>query len=331
MPESPDAVEPWRPDVLGEPYAVRTFALPDDSEGPVIAALVRHAPESAAPQHGAVLHVHGFADYFFHTEMAEWWTQRGYAFYALDLRKYGRALLEHQTAHFVTSLEEHFPELDEAWRILTEEEGHDRVVVSAHSTGGLTVPLWAAKRDLGALTALVLNSPWFDLRGAPILRSLPARAALDQIGARQPYRVIPRPVSGFYARSLHRDLDGEWDFDFNWKPLESRPVYAGWLRAVRRGHTTLHRGLDLGVPTLVLSSARTGSPATFGEEVFRTDIVLDVTQIRRWASSVGRHVTSIAVDDAMHDIFLSRRPTRLRAYAELDRWLSAWVESRAVV
>lgn len=314
----------WRPDVLGEPFEQLTFELDDDDEGPVVATLVR-LPNPGATR-GAVLYVHGFCDYFFQVELAQWWTERGYAFHAVDLRKYGRSLREHQTPHFVTSLSEHFADLDAAWAHLTEVEGHDEVVVVAHSTGGLVAPLWAEDRSPDELKALVLNSPWFDLRGAPVLRSLPARAVLDQIGSRQPYRVIPRPVSGLYGRSLHRDHGGEWDFDVDWKPLESRPVLAGWLRAVRRGHTTLHRGLDLRAPTLVLSSARTSSPKEMGEEVMTTDMVLDVTQIRRWASSVGRHVTSLTVEDAMHDIFLSRTGPREEAYALVDRWLGAWVE-----
>ena len=54
--------------------------------------------------------------------------------------------------------------------------------------------------------------------------------------------------------------------------------------------------------------------------------MLDVEQIRRWASSVGRHVTSVAIDGAMHDVVLSRPPVRAQAYAVLGTWLSAWVE-----
>ena len=89
-------------DVLGEPYTVEVLDLGEDAEGPVRATLVhRPAPE---PTDRAVLHVHGFADYFFHTEYAEWWNARGHDFYALDLRKYGRSILAHQTPNYVEDL-----------------------------------------------------------------------------------------------------------------------------------------------------------------------------------------------------------------------------------
>ena len=39
----------------------------------------------------AVLALHGFTDYFFNTELADHFAARGFAFYALDLRKCGRS------------------------------------------------------------------------------------------------------------------------------------------------------------------------------------------------------------------------------------------------
>lgn len=317
----PDAFET---DVLGRPYRVETIPLPDDSEGPVVATLVRKPTRKRSGR--AVLHVHGFADYFFHRQYAEWWTTRGYTFYALDLRKYGRSLREHQTPNFVEDLAEYYPELDAAWQRITARDGHTSVVATAHSTGGLTLPLWVNERRPAELAGMFLNSPWFDMQGSAWLRNPAARAALDQLGARQPRRLIPRNVSGLYGRSLHRDHDGEFDFNLEWKPLESYPVYAGWLRAIRRGHAEIHRGLDIAAPTLVLSSGRTAFPKEMGEDVHTADVVLDVQQIRRWASSLGSHVTSIAIDGARHDVVLSRPDVRARVYAELDRWLAAYVE-----
>ena len=100
-------------DLLGEPYFAETLELDDDEEGTVVATLVSRA--AGAPTDRAVLHVHGFADYFFQTAYAEWWTDRGYDFYALDLRKYGRSILAHQTPNYVADLAHYHPELDLAW------------------------------------------------------------------------------------------------------------------------------------------------------------------------------------------------------------------------
>ena len=308
-------------DVLGAPYTTEAIDLPDDAEGPVSATLVRRTAEQ--PTSRAVLHVHGFADYFFQTSYAEWWNERGYDFYAIDLRKYGRSLREHQTPNYVADLREYFTELDEAWARVTDRDEHTHVLLSAHSTGGLTLPLWTADRK-PALAGMVLNSPWFDLQGSLLNRTL-GTEILKQVGKRQPMRVIPRTVSGLYARSLHRDHEGEFDFDVAWKPIESWPVYAGWLRAIRNGHAELHRGIEVGCPVLVLTSGATAWPKEMGEDVHGHDIVLEVNQIRRWAPALGRHVTLVSIDGARHDVVLSREPVRSRVYSEIERWHAAYV------
>jgi alpha-beta hydrolase superfamily lysophospholipase len=310
-------------DVLGEPYLAETIELPPDDEGDVVATLVKRA--AAGPTTKAVLHLHGFADYFFQTGYAEWWTERGYDFYALDLRKHGRSLRPHQTPNYVTDLREYDAELDLAWARVTERDGHTEVVVSAHSTGGLVAGLWADQRRPDQLVGAVMNSPWLELQGSTLLRVV-GTPALKVLGSRQPMREIKRHVTGFYTRSLHRDYDGEWDFDLLWKPIESFSVYAGWLRAIREGHARFHRGLELSCPVLVLSSGRSTLPEEMSEEVHGTDIVLDVSQIRRWATAYGPHVTYIAVEGARHDVVLSREEPRERAYNAISTWMTAWVD-----
>lgn len=319
------AAEPVEDPVLGAPYTAQTLVLEPDDEGEVVTTLVHRpadGPDGAV--NGAVLHVHGFCDYFFHDEFAAWWTARGYDFYAVDLRKYGRSLREHQTPAYVTDLRTYDEELDAAWQLITGRDAHTRVVLSGHSTGGLLVPLWAHDRRPDALASIVLNAPWFDLRGPLLMRTV-GTFVIDRVGAVLPRRVIPRTVSGLYGRSLHRDHEGEYDFDLRWKPLESLPVHTGWLRAVRRAHAALHRGLAVGVPVLVLSSDRTTAPREMGEDVHTSDVVLDVAQIRRWAPYVGaRHLTLVTVPRARHDVVLSRPEVREVVYAELDRWESAY-------
>ncbi|WP_051218457.1 alpha/beta hydrolase [Nocardioides insulae] len=314
-------------DLLGAPYTTETIALPDDDEGEVFATLI-HRPADGGPGRGAVLQVHGFCDYFFHTEYAEWWAARGYDFYALDLRKYGRSLRPHHTPNYVTDLADYWPELDAAWEHITERDGHTSVIATAHSTGGLTLPLWADARRPAQLTGMVLNSPWFDLQGHALMRSV-GTLAIRQIGAALPHAALPRSVSGYYTQSLHTAHGGEWDFDLAWKPVTSFPVRLGWIRAVREGHDRLHRGLDVRCPVLVLSSDDSFVPTRMSERVHRADVVLDVRQIRRWATAVGGHVTYVAVPEAKHDIWLSRAEPRARAYAELDTWLDAYLPGPA--
>lgn len=308
-------------DILGSPYHSHTFHLAPDEEGEVVATLVRR--RGRRPARKAVLHVHGFADYFFQTAAADFWVSRGYDFFALDLRKYGRSLLEHQSPAFVTDLGTYYEELDLAFEAVSAE--HDHVVLSAHSTGGLTVPLWLHDRE-PAVRGLFLNAPWLDMHGDVFTR-LAALPTIHQLGARQPKRIIPRKVTGLYAQSLHRDHLGEWDFDLRMKPMESFPVYAGWLRAVRLGQARVARGLDLDLPVLMVSAARSSHPrAADDPDLTRTDVVLDVERMRRRAALLGRHITIVQVEGALHDVTLSPEPARKRVLDELERFLTAFVD-----
>jgi alpha-beta hydrolase superfamily lysophospholipase len=309
-------------DVLGEPFEAETIDLGSEDEGPVVATLVRR--RTAQKSVGAVLHVHGYCDYFFQTDMAQFWVDLGYDFYALDLRKCGRSMLPHQTPNFCRDLAEYDADLEAALDRVTRRDGHDRVVFSAHSTGGLIVALWLHERRFAhgssPAAAVVLNSPWLDLQASFLMRTVGTRA-IDQIGWRRPYAVVPHTVHGFYAESLHHELRGEWVFDLAWKPPESYPVRAGWLRAVRRGHRRVHRGIDVGAPVLVLSSTVSHNPEVWDDRITSTDIVLDVRQIGRWAHRLGRQVTLTQIDGAIHDVFLSSDPVRKQGYDEVRRWL----------
>jgi alpha-beta hydrolase superfamily lysophospholipase len=311
----------YQTDVLGAPYEACTMPLEPDDEGEVVATLVRRAAADGSRR--AVLHVHGFADYFFQVAAADHWVARGYDFHALDLRKFGRSLRSHQTPNYVTDLEAYYEELDLAWREVTAE--HDQVVVSAHSTGGLVVSLWL--HDRGHRPAgVVLNAPWLDMHGAAVMRHL-LLPLVHRVGQFQPKRLVPRNVSGHYARSLHRDHAGEWLFDLTLKPIESFPVYAGWLRAIRTGQARVQRGLDVQAPILTVMSARSGHPSSAEDPaITSTDIVLDVEQIRRRAPLLGEHVTIAMVEGALHDVTLSTEPVRKVVFDEIDRFLTAYVE-----
>ncbi|WFE30133.1 alpha/beta hydrolase [Solwaraspora sp. WMMD791] len=315
-----------QPDILGPPYEQQVIELDPDDEGRVVATLVRRRADRPAGR--AVLYLHGFIDYFFQTHLADHFVRGGWDFYALDLRKYGRSLLPHQTPNFCRDLSDYFPELDAAARIIREQDGNETLLVNGHSTGGLIAAIWAdARASQGvAPDGLFLNSPFFDLN-APWLVRRPLAAAVRRLTHRTPYRVVPVGLSGVYGQSVHASQRGEWDYDLAWKPLAGFPVRAGWLAAIQRAQRQLRAGLQITAPVLLACSSRSYRSRRWHDAATLADAVLDVEHMARWAPRLGRHVTVVRIDGGLHDLTLSRQPARDELFSELDRWLRAYFTS----
>ena len=338
-PREPSGEPTWEPDVLPG-YWQQTLTLgPDpDGEGELVATLVRRGEGGRG--RCAVLALHGYTDYFFNTELADRFADHGFTFYALDLHKCGRSRRHGQTPHFTTDLARYDAELDRALGAIAADsldadaDAHAdslQVCVYGHSAGGLIATLWLDRlRRRGAAShvgGLVLNSPFFDLHGPAILRTAPTSAALIALARFRKRLVIRKPTPGGYGTSLHRDYAGEFDYDLDLKPLGGFPVTLGWINAVRRGQAKLHRGLDVGVPSLLLRSDHSVAEAPNPEAIQRGDAVLDVRQIARWAGCVGNRQTIAPITDAKHDVFLSVAEPRAIAYGELARWLDHYLGS----
>jgi alpha-beta hydrolase superfamily lysophospholipase len=345
------------PDVLPGYWQCPIPLGPDpDGEGEIVATLIRRgnktggtgetgetgkAPESG-PAH-AVLAVHGYTDYFFHTELADHFADRGFTFYALDLRKCGRSRQAGQTPHFTTNLARYDAELERALAIVGEQAPSapsPRVLVYGHSAGGLIVSLWldrlhrrsasaggAGGGVCGLVRGLVLNSPFLDLHGPAIMRTGVTAATIAALSRLRTKGVARGSSDGGYGSSLHRDYHGEFDYNLQWKPLGGFPITFGWLHAVRRGQIRLHRGLDVGVPNLVLRSDHSVREGDDPTALQCGDAVLDVTQIARWAGCIGNRSTIIPVPDAKHDVFLSLPQPRQIAYRQLDGWLDDYLQT----
>ena len=200
----------WQPDVLGSGFeqAVLPQGKDPDSGTRVEAVLVRDVRASeSSTRKPAVLWVHGMSDYFFHTHVADEFTANGYPFYALDLRRCGRALRKGERPHFTLSMRRYFPELTQALDILARE--HGSVVVLAHSTGGLIVPLWAdhlrreEPEEHAKLAGIILNSPWLDLQ-FPSCQVAVLKPVLNTLGAVFPSLPLPHGGEGTYGRSTTR-------------------------------------------------------------------------------------------------------------------------------
>ncbi|NLS10111.1 alpha/beta hydrolase [Nesterenkonia sp. MY13] len=317
------------PDTWVEDYLTgcsrMTLPLGEDFEGTVSATLVRceRLPESAEAPAPPVLQVHGWSDYFFNLPMAHKWVDRGHRFYALDLRKYGRSLRDHQTPGHIEDLAEYDAELNAAVEVIAREnpEAGPPIVVG-HSTGGLVTALWAQRHPESA-SALVLNSPWLELPGHS-----PARAAAE--GIVTPLTLVSStatlkvPRLETYWESLSDQAHGEWDLHPRWRPRKSFPMTMGWLKAVFAGHRQVYHGLDMDTPVLVLLSTRTAYRTNWSQDCQESDSVLDVELLARRAPKLSRRVTVVRVPGAMHDIFASAEPVRLAAFEEASRWLRAY-------
>jgi alpha-beta hydrolase superfamily lysophospholipase len=311
----------WRSDILGPGYEMMTLAMGRDYEGEVVATLVRR--ESGLKARRAVLYVHGYNDYFFQKHVADFYTGLGISFYALDLRKHGRSLLAHQSAYLCRSLREYYPEIDAAVDII-KRDGHELVLVSGHSTGGLIVSLWTAEGDNQELIgALILNSPYLS-SGVPAA----ARFMLDPVcrmaARRNPAAAFPLRLSSRYGRSLHRSYQGEWDFNTAWKSVSGTPLRPAWLAGIHEGQRRVRQGLGLGVPVLVLCAAASGSRKAPSADLLAADLVLDVGQLVQLSTRLSRNVTCVRITGAIHDVFLSPLAARNRAFGELSNWLTAY-------
>lgn len=315
----------WEADIL-DGFESTEIPLPEAARAPgepeaveLVATLVRRAGGERSER--AVLYLHGWNDYFFQIHMADALSAAGFAFYALDLRRYGRSLRLGQLRGFIADLSEYDAELSAAVDLIAQQ--HQHLTLLGHSTGGLTASLWAADHP-GRVQGLILNSPWLDLQGSAMVRAL-GGPVVDALGGNRPTTVLPLPDSGFYGRTIHRAQEGEWDYDLDLKSSPSPAIRVGWLRAVLQGHQRVAAGLGLEVPVLVMTSAKTDFARKWHEGLHGADTVLDVEQIARRATKLGRHVTIVKFTDGLHDLFLSRAAVREQVEDEILRWSGAYL------
>jgi len=310
-------------DLLGEPYERRVIDLGRDDEGPVIATVVSRRAERSEGR--AVLYVHGVVDYFFQTHLADFFVDRGWDFHAIDLRKYGRSLLPHQTPNFCRDVSEYFPELDAAAELI----GAKTLLVNGHSTGGLIAAMWAhARRADGIVDGLFLNSPFFDFNARWVERR-PLLKAISALARRTPYRIMPFALNEVYGQSIHAEHNGEWTYDLTWKPTKGFPIRAGWLAAIGRAQRQLRAGLAIPAPILVACSTRSYRGSKWREDSMTADSVLDVEHIARYAPRLGSHVTVVRFDGGMHDLTLSGPAVREQVFSEVGRWVDAFLTPAA--
>lgn len=330
----------WRPDILGAGFEACTFEAAGADGVQRTATLVRYRPgiepagttqsvtDNAVKRQSprpTVLFLHGWSDYFFNVDLAQFWARSGYAFYALDMHNHGRSLRPESPGGYVAHLTDYDAEIDQAIAIIRAAENHPdqlRLTLMGHSTGGLVAVLWASSHP-DTVSHLVLNSPWLEMHGSALVRHA-ASTMVGPVARFRPEAVLRLPERGFYWRTISSAAEGEWALDDKFRPPMAFPLRAGWLSAILAGQAKVARGLGLEVPILVLLSRGSANGPFWSEEMRRSDAVLDVNTIALRALTLGRSVTVERIDGALHDVFLSPASVRKDAYARLARWLRGY-------
>lgn len=316
----------WSADRLLDGYQARSWVIEGaeladgEPDIPLTATLVRRNE----PRHDrAVLYVHGWSDYFFQTHLADFWNKQGFDFYAVDLRRYGRNLQPGLFAGYITNLDHYAAELDAAYQLITED-GHDLITVMGHSTGGLIVSLWASQSPK-LVNGLVLNSPWLDMSGPEMLMRA-VQPLVTGVASLKPTTALQTSDTGFYFRSVSASLDGEWPVNPDYKSNRGFVVRFGWTRAIMSAQARVAAGLGIDTPVLAMMSARSElSASTWADTMNTVDLVLDVDRLAAVSWRLGRLVTTVRIENGMHDLVLSPHPVRDEVFAEISRWLKIYV------
>ena len=299
-------------------FTTQILEFPDDYEGKVIATLLRSNENVKGRK--SVLYIHGFNDYFFHPHLAEGFNNHGVNFFALDLRKYGRSLLPHQHPNYCKDISEYYEEITESLSII-KKENEAEIIVLGHSTGGLIASMYSNFGDKSDLiSALVLNSPFFDFNISKIERNLNLFFARI-ISLIMPYGNKSKPLSSLYNQSLLKSYYGEWDFNQSWKPENGFPAYFKWLIAINNAQKSIRLSSNIAIPILIMHSNKSLRVKKWSPDILGMDIVLNVEHIKETGKKLGKKVTFLPVENGIHDIFLSKKEVRDKAFNEMINWL----------
>ncbi len=304
-------------------FTKQTLEFPDDYEGKVTATLIRSIRNEKGRK--SVLYIHGFNDYFFHPHLAEGFLSNNYNFFALDLRKYGRSLLPHQHPNYCRDISEYYGEITKSLEII-HKENNTGIAVLGHSTGGLTASMYAnfgERNDL--VSALILNSPFFEFNLSETEKMINLFFA-KVISTLLPYANKTKPLSKLYNRSLLKSHYGEWTFNEAWKPERGFPAYFKWAIAIDEAQKKIRTQSDIFQPVLVMHAQKSGRPKKWTTEILYMDMVLNIEHIKETGNKLGKKVTFLPVENAIHDIFLSKKEVREKAFTEMTNWLNKTVK-----
>lgn len=309
----------WQTDILGDGYEMRYVDQGRDYSGDVRSTIVRK--KSDCGNHRGILYIHGYNDYFFQKEMGDRFVDSCYNFYAVDLRKYGRSIMDGQKKFEARDLHEYFADIDSALAQM-HRDGVDDIVLMGHSTGGLISSLYMNEEPDTAITALILNSPFLDWNFKGFMKNI-AIPTFGSLGKLFPRLSISQGDHNGYQQSLLKDYHGEWEYNQDWKVFHPEKIQASWARAISKGQNELKKGGKIKVPILLMHSSGSTGGDEWTPDFQRNDAVLNVEDISHIGKKLGDNVTEDTIPDGLHDLMLSAKPAREKAYRDIFDWLDS--------
>ncbi|CAF1339481.1 unnamed protein product [Adineta steineri] len=305
-------------------YETTIFTLKPDKLGPNKATLLHARTTNNKNQHfyKAILYLHGYIDYYFHDHVCIRFLEHGYDFYALDMRKCGRSIIspeQDKYIHYCTDLHEYDEEITLAIEhIIKEAKDKERkILLFGHSTGGLIATLYASSGLRHTdIDAVILNSPYLTA-----MKTTFVETALLSILMK--LRKSQNIDAGWYGKSIHVSDRGEWNFDLNKIPIDKFPLHGTFLYAVHTIQEDLEKKrISISCPVLFMCSNRSvKADKTWRDEYAEADIILDVKTMKAMAATIGSQVTIYEIENAKHDIFLSKQAVREQAFDLMFQWL----------
>ena len=156
------------------------------------------------------------------------------------------------------------------------------------------------------------------------MRSIEKKIALprlSQLAKAFPDLLFPSRLNKFYVTSLHQFYHGEWLFNLEWKQPKMPLVRLSFIRAIYLAQQTLHQGITLNIPTLIMHSHQTRYPLRFNKDAQTSDVILDIEDMKKWGKTIKGDVQFYEAHNALHDVVLSKRPVRQAVYQKLFEWI----------
>lgn len=251
----------------------------------------------SGPPRAVIVLVHGLCEHSGrYEEFARFFQERGYAFFAFDLRGHGHSGGRRGHARRLALM---LSDLEQALMHVRSTYTDAAMVLYGHSLGGLLVAAHLVGDRSREIRAAVISSPWIRLAHTPPPLLVRMSAGLEKIlpGVQVDSRIDPRELS--------RDTSvGE---AYRADPLVHNRISARLFNEVLRAIETVRSGArNIAVPLLIMH----------GE----ADRITDPEASRRFAAAVGQNAVFRSWPDCRHE--LHHEIVRDEVLEYVSGWLS---------